>query len=193
MNKSVMAFFLSLSLTSFQAYGQRCLPGQQALQITAGGVDGFNIEAKSPCFAFQTGIAFSQYEKNGERWLFGAEYLQKQYPYKNIALPQAQFTLETGYFLNFFSDVSKTFFLSIGASALGGYQRVNWNKKLLFDGATINNRDGFIYGGALTLEPEVFLSNSLVLLCNVCERVLLGSSTGRYDTQFSLGIKYIIN
>jgi hypothetical protein len=85
------------------------------------------------------------------------------------------------------------FFVSLGASALAGYETVNWNEKLLPDGATINNADGFLFGGALTLEMETYLSDRIVLLVNVRERLLGGSSVGNLNTQLGLGLKFIIN
>ncbi|KAA6310604.1 hypothetical protein EZS27_038119 [termite gut metagenome] len=123
----------------------------------------------------------------------GGEYLEKRYPYKNISLPQAQFTAEGGYYLKFLSDASKTLFLSLGTSALGGYETVNWNKKFLSDGATIQNKDAFLYGAALTLEAEVYLTDRVVLLANARERLLAGSSVGKFNTQVGIGIKFIIN
>ncbi|KAA6309815.1 hypothetical protein EZS27_038767, partial [termite gut metagenome] len=97
-----------------QAKAQRYLPGQRGLQITAGTVNGFKMNTKSNDFAFHVGTAFSTYTKNGNRWVLGGEYLEKRYPYKNISLPQAQFTAEGGCYLKFLSDASKTLFLSLG-------------------------------------------------------------------------------
>jgi hypothetical protein len=51
----------------------------------------------------------------------------------------------------------------------------------------------FLYGGALTLEAETYLTDRIVLLVNVRERLLAGSSIGRFSTQLGLGIKIIIN
>jgi hypothetical protein len=76
---------------------------------------------------------------------------------------------------------------------LAGYETVNWNDKLLFDGATIKNADAFIYGGALTLEAETYLTDRIVLLVNVRERLLAGSSVGKLNTRFGIGLKFIIN
>jgi hypothetical protein len=84
------------------------------------------------------------------------------------------------------------FFVSLGASALGGYETVNWDNKLLPDGATIDNKDSFLYGGALTLEMETYLSDRIVFLVNVRERLLGGSSVGNLNTQIGLGIKCYI-
>jgi hypothetical protein len=101
--------------------------------------------------------------------------------------------MEAGYYLKLFSDRRKMFFVSLGASALGGYETVNWNEKLLPNGATIDNKDGFLYGGALTLEMETYLSDRIVLLINVQERLLGGSSVGNLNTQLAFGLKFIIN
>jgi hypothetical protein len=175
------------------AYAQRYLPGQRGLQFTAGSVNGVNVDTKSPDFAFHAGAAFSTYTSNGNRWVFGGEYLEKRHPYKDTHLPQAQFTAEGGYYVKFLSDAGKTFFFSLGASLAAGYESVNRNEKRLSDGASIQNKDGFLYGGALTLETEIFLSNRLVLLVNVRERLLAGSSVGLTNTQIGLGLKFIIN
>ncbi|KAA6336103.1 hypothetical protein EZS27_015730, partial [termite gut metagenome] len=46
---------------------------------------------------------------------------------------------------------------------------------------------------ALTLEAEVYLTDRVVLLANVRERLLAGSSVGKFNTQVAIGIKFIIN
>jgi hypothetical protein len=167
------------------ASAQRALPGMRGLQVTGGWASGSS--------AFYTGVEMTTYAKSANKWMIGVEYLQKQYPYRFTYLPMAQFTADGGYLLNFLSDRSKTLFFSLGASALAGYETVNWGEKLLFDGATLNNRDAFIYGGAATLEMETYLTNWAVLLVHVRERLTLGSSVGKFHTQAGIGIKIIIN
>jgi hypothetical protein len=108
-------------------------------------------------------------------------------------IPVAQFTAEGGYYLKILSDPSKTFLLSLGGSALAGYETVNWGEKLLPDGATIRNRDTFIYGGAITLEAETYLTDRIVLILTGRQRVLWGNSTGYFHTQFGVGLKFMIN
>jgi hypothetical protein len=165
---------------------QRYLPGQRGLQFTIGTVN--SLRKNVHC-----GIAYSTYTKNANRWVFGGEYIEKRYPYEDWRIPQSQFTAEGGYFVQFLSDAGKTFFLSVGASALAGYETVNWDKKLLPDGATLNHDGAFIYGGALTLEMEAFLTDRVILLANVRERLLGGSTVGQFNTLYGLGIKFIIN
>ncbi|MDR1090636.1 MAG: conjugal transfer protein TraO, partial [Prevotella sp.] len=108
-------------------------------------------------------------------------------------IPVAQFTAEGGYYLNILSDASKTFFLSLGGSAVAGYETVNWGDTLLFDGSTLQNRDRFVYGGAITLEVETYLSDRVVLLLTGRERILFGSDVSKFHTQFGIGLRFIIN
>lgn len=171
-----------------QANAQRYLPGMRGVEFKGGFVDG--IEKPTNYYA---GVGLSTYTKNGNRWVFGAEYLSKQYGYKEWNIPKAQFTAEGGYYLKFLSDASKTFFLSIGGSALAGYETSRWGDKLLPDGATLQSKDTFIYGGAVTLELETYLSDKVVLLLNARERALWGSSIGHFHFTFGAGIKIIIN
>ncbi|GAB6122391.1 conjugal transfer protein TraO [Dysgonomonas termitidis] len=186
-----LSFILSLALIG-QAHGQRYLPGQKGIQFTGGAVDGFQFK-KTDGQAFFGGVALSTYTKNGNRWTFGAEYLQKSYEYKDILIPLSQMTIEGGHYLKFLSDPSKTVFFSVGISAMAGYETINWGKELLFDGATITSEDNFLYGGAVNFEIETYLTDRVVLLLNARERVLGGSTVNKFHTQIGLGVKIIIN
>jgi len=167
---------------------QRYLPGQQGIQLTIGTVNGIN-----PHQAFCGGMSLSTYTQNNSRWILGVEFLQKQLNYEQIMIPVSQFTGEGGYYYSFLSDPSKTFLLSIGALGLVGYETSNWGNKTLFDGATLANKDAFVYGGTVSLELETFITDRIILLINARERVLWGSSVGKYSTQLGVGAKYILN
>jgi len=156
-------------------------------------VDGFYSSSTKSETGYYFGAAMATYAKNCNKWVFGGEYLGRYYTYKDSRLPVAQFTAEGGYFLNVLSDPSKTFFLSLGGSAVAGYETVNWGNKLLFDGSTLENRDRFVYGGAITLEMETYLTDRVVLLLTGRERILSGSDITKFHTQFGIGLKFIIN
>lgn len=187
MKKFLFVIVALLALVG-QANAQRYLLGMRGIEFRGGFVDGIQNPTN-----YYAGVGLSTYTKNGNRWVFGAEYLSKQYEYKEWNIPKAQFTAEGGYYLKFLSDASKTFFLSIGGSALAGYETSRWGDKLLPDGATLRNSDAFIYGGAVTLELETYLSDKVVLLLNARERALWGSSIGHFHFSFGAGIKFIIN
>lgn len=91
------------------------------------------------------------------------------------------------------TDPNKIFLFSLGGSALAGYETVNWGEKILYDGSTLRNKDRFVYGGAITLEMETYLTDRIVLLLTARERILWGTTTGHFHTQFGLGMKFIIN
>jgi hypothetical protein len=156
-------------------------------------VDGVYSSSTDSETGYYFGLSMATYAKHSNKWVFGAEYLQRYYPYKDIRLPKAQFTAEGGYFLNIISDRSKTFFLSLGGSAVTGYETVNWSEKLLFDGSTLQNRDRFVYGGAITLEVETYLSDCVVLLLTGREHILFGSDVSKFHTQFGIALRFMLN
>lgn len=188
----IMAVALCLVFTD-QAHAQRQLPGMQGIQVTSGMVDGIYSSALDNEAGYYFGAAMATYGKNGNKWMFGAEFMERYYPYRTIRIPVSQFTAEGGYYLKILSDPSKTFLLSLGGSALAGYETSNWGEKTLYDGSTLRHKDAFIYGGAITLELETYLSDRIVLLLTGRERILWGNSTGHFHTQFGIGLKFIIN
>ena len=184
-----LAFFLfvvMLALFAGQAHAQRCLPKMKGIRLTTGMADGFYSPSSKNETGYSFGAALATYTKGGYQWVLGAEYLRRYHPYRESRIPTEQFTGEGGFFFGVLSDGSKTFFLSAGISALAGYETVNGGKKLLFDGSMLHNKDRFLYGGAVTLQAETYLSNRLVLLLYGRERCLWGSSTGRFHTQYGV-------
>ncbi|WP_319226712.1 conjugal transfer protein TraO [Draconibacterium orientale] len=178
---------------SNEAHAQRALPGMQGLQITGGMVDGIWSKDNNNESGYYFGAAMATYSKNANKWVFGAEYLRRNYAYENDYIPVEQFTGDGGFYYNFLSSRGKAVFFFIGASALAGYETVNRGEKLLDDGASLQNHDGFVYGGAITLEMESYLTDRIVLLLTGRERMLQGTTTGHFHAQFGIGLKFIIN
>lgn len=191
MKKCLFMIIASLALFTGQAHAQRCLPKMQGIEVKANMADGFNPGGNDG--GYSLGAALSTYTKGGNKWVFGGEYLLKNQPYKEKKIPVAQFTAEGGYYLKVLSDARKMLFVYAGASALAGYETVNWGDKVLPDGALLRDKDAFIYGGALTLDVEFYVADRIALLANLRERCLWGNSTGHFHTQFGLGVKFIIN
>ena len=191
MRKYIAIIIASLALCTGQAHAQRCLPKMQGIEVRANLADGFNPGGNDGGYSF--GAALSTYTKGGNKWVFGGEYLLKNNPYKEGKIPVAQFTAEGGYYLKVLSDARKIVFVYAGVSALAGYETVNWGDKVLYDGALLRDKDAFIYGGALTLDVEIYVADRIALLANLRERCLWGNSTGHFHTQFGVGVKFIIN
>jgi hypothetical protein len=175
------------------AYAQRCLPGMKGIQLSGGMVDGIYSSDTKNETGYYFGASMATYTKNGNKWVFGGEFLQRNYPYNNTHIPVAQITAEGGYYLKILADPTKTVFFSLGASALGGYETSNWGEKTLYDGSTLTNKDTFIGGGAITLELETYITDKMILLLTGRERVLFGGSTGKFHTQFGISLKFMIN
>ena len=186
-------FVVSLALFAGQAHAQRCLPKMKGIRLTAGMADGFYSPSSKNETGYSFGASLATYTKGGHQWELGAEYLRRYHPYRESRIPVEQFTGEGGFFSGVLSDGSKTFFLSAGISALAGYETVNGRKKLLFDGSTVRNKDGFIYGGAITLQAETYLTDRLVLQLYGRERCLWGGSMGRFHTQYGVGLKIMLD
>ncbi len=176
-----------------EAHAQRQLPGMRGIQVTAGMTDGIYSKKADNKVGYCFGAAMSLYAKRGNKWMFGAEFMERYYPYRQTRLPVAQFTAEGGYYFKFLSDGSKTVFFSVGGSALAGYETVNRGKRLLYDGSTIRNKDAFLYGGAITLEMETYLTDGIILLLTGRERILWGNTTGRFHTQFGVGLRFMLD
>ena len=191
MKKCLFMIIASLALFTGQAHAQRCLPKMQGIEVRANLADGFNPGGNDG--GHSLGAAVSTYTKGGNKWVFGGEYLLKNNPYKEGKIPVAQFTAEGGYYLKVLSDARKIVFVYAGVSALAGYETVNWGDKVLYDGALLRDKDAFIYGGALTLDVEIYVADRIALLANLRERCLWGNSTGHFHTQFGVGVKFIIN
>ena len=192
MKKFLIATLAMLSLFGGRAMAQRNLPGMSAVEIKADMADGFYTGKSRDC-GYSLGVFYSVFKGKQNTWSFGGEYLQTYKPYgEKGRIPVAQFTAEAGYNLHLVSDYSQMFHLYGGLSALGGYETVNWGKHVLSDGSTIHNGDAFIYGGALMLEADFYLSDNIALTANVKERFVWGNSTGHFHTQYGVGIKFII-
>ena len=178
---------ISIIVLTLSAQAQRRLPGQQGFQATIGKVDGFSSNS------IQAGAAFSQFTKNSHRWTFGAEYLCKKLEYSDYLVPVEQFTAEGGYYRTLISDGSKTFFFTAGISGMTGYELVNRDTPLLFDGSTILSKSKFLFGGVFSVEIEAYTIDQIILLAGFRQRVLPTSSVNTFHSQFYLGIKFIIN
>ena len=193
MRKAIMIIAAMLTLFGGRAMAQRCLPGMSAVEIKANMADGFYTGNSRNC-GYDFGVFYSVFTgSHGNTWSFGGEYLRIHKPYgEKGRIPLAQFTGEAGYNLHILSDYSMTFHLYGGISALAGYEVVNRGKHILSDGATLHDGDNFIYGGALNLQAEFYLSDKIALTAGLKGRFTFGSDVQVYHTTYGVGVKFII-
>ncbi|MCM1141120.1 MAG: conjugal transfer protein TraO [Muribaculum sp.] len=191
MKKFLIATIAMLSLFGGRAMAQRCLPGMSSVEVTANMVDGFYTGNSRDC-GYSFGVYYSVFKgNNAHEWVFGGEYLQTYKPYgENGRIPVADFTAEAEYNLHLISDYSQTFHLYAGVSALAGYETVNWGESVLKDGATLQADDAFIYGGAVNVHADVYLSDNFALGVNLKERFIFGNDTGHFRFSYGAHIRY---
>lgn len=115
----------ALCLASYHASAQRCLPRQMGLQLIGGPINGLLIRDKYKAYRFFGEFAMSRYNRNRSRWIIGLTYLQKDFRYKSIPVPKAQFTLDVGYYLPLVADRKHNIILSAGIGPTLGYEMTN--------------------------------------------------------------------
>ena len=192
MKGKVLFITLLLSvLLAGRAEAQRCLPGMKGIQVSAEMADGFYSQRNRKDAGYAFSLALFTYGKGGHKWMYGIGMMKRHYPYRKTRIPLAQYTGEAGYCYNFLSTPGKTVFLNAGLSGLLGYERVNGGKRMLEDGAVLQESESFIYGGFVTFEAEAYLSDCTVLAFRLRERILWGSAAGHFHTQYGIALKYI--
>lgn len=139
---------------------------------------------------FGVGVSLTRYLKRENYAFVLAEYEQQNMPYRDYGVKLKDALLHLGYMHPILSDNGKNVFIYGGISALGGYEELNGDKKLLPDGATLLNRSRFVYGGAVHGSVEVFLTDRLLFLVKAQGRLLFGSDVHRFRPALSAGLRF---
>ena len=171
------------------SHAQRLIPKQKGIEVVGSVplIKGEKLFAKDN---FGVGVSLTRYLKR-ENYAFAlAEYEQQNMPYREYAVKLKDALLQVGYMHPILSDNDKNVFLYGGISALGGYEELNEDKKLLPDGATLLDRSHFVYGGAVHSSVEVFLTDNLLLVLKAQGRLLFGSDVHRFRPALSAGFRF---
>lgn len=183
-----MAVVMTFSLPS---HAQRLIPKQKGIEVMGSVplVKGEKFFAKDN---FCVGVSLTRYLKRENYSFVGVEYEQQNMPYRDYGVKLKDALLQVGYMHPVLSDRGKNVFLYSGISALGGYEQLNEDKKLLPDGATLLDRSRFVYGGAVHGSVEVFLTDRLLFLVKAQGRLLFGSDVHRFRPALSAGLRFNI-
>jgi len=171
------------------SHAQRLIPKQKGIEVVGcvPFVKGEKLFAKDN---FGVGVSLTRYLKR-ENYAFAlAEYEQQNMPYREYEVKLKDALLQVGYMHPILSDNGKNVFLYGGISALGGYEELNEDKKLLPDGATLLDRSHFVYGGAVHSSMELFLTDNLLLILKAQGRLLFGSDVHRFRPALSAGLRF---
>lgn len=182
---------LLLAVTAGRTAAQRCLPGMKGVQFSAGMVDGFYSTKAGDGTGYAFSLAFFNYVKGGNKWVYGVEYVRRNCRYRTVGVPLEQYTADAGYFLNLLSSPGKVFFLNAGLSGVVGYEEVNCGRRTLYDGASLSKCSAFIYGCAATLEAEVFITDNIAAAARLRGRALWGGASGVFHCLYGVSLKYV--
>ena len=174
---------------SLPSQAQRLIPKQRGIEVV-GSVPLIKGEKLFTGDNFGVGISLTRNLKKENYTFVGVEYEQQNMPYRDYNVKLKDALLQVGYMHPVLSDRGKNVFLYGGIFALGGYEQLNEDKKLLPDGATLLDCSRFVYGGAVHGSVEVFLTDRVLFLVKAQGRFLFGTDVHRFRPAVSAGLRF---
>ena len=174
---------------SLPSQAQRLIPKQRGIEVL-GSIPLIKGEKLFAGDNFGMGVSLTRYLSRENYTFVMAEYEQQNMPYRSYDVKLKDALLQVGYMHPVLSDRGKNVLLYGGISALGGYEQLNEDKKLLPDGATLLDRSRFVYGGAVHGSVEVFLTDRVLFLIKAQGRFLFGSDVHRFRPAVSIGLRF---
>ena len=174
---------------SLPSQAQRLIPKQRGIEVV-GSVPLIKGEKFLAAGNFGMEASLTRYLGRENYTFVMAEYEQQNMPYRDYDVKLKDALLHLGYMHPIMSDNGKNVLLYGGVSALGGYEEINEDKPFLPDGAKLLDRSRFVYGGALHLSVECFLTDNVLLLLKGQGRVLFGTDVHRFRPALSAGFKF---
>lgn len=190
MKKLLLSYLCIIGIMfSQQLNAQRLIPKQKGIEIT-GSIPITKGEKLFYKRNFGVEMTLSRYLKRGNYTFVGMSYEQQFIPYRSYEIPSRTMLLHIGYRYPILYDNGRNVFVYAGISALSGYEALNDDKKLLPDGATLLDRSRIVYGGAVHMTMEVFISDNIMFLIKAQGKMLFGSDLHRLRPAIAIGIKY---
>lgn len=188
--KRVLFLLMALVVLGGTANAQRLLPSQRGMELT-GGVP-IQREGMFKDKSFSFGINGMQYTKGYNYYHFGVNCVQQEYLYDNWRLPIRDYLAEGGFMCHLFSSPGKVFLIYAGIYATLGYEEVNGGERWLPDGAYLNARNRFVYGGGAQLSLEGFVTDRLVLFARAKGHFLGGTDLDLFRPALNFGIRIMM-
>ena len=174
---------------SLPSHAQRLIPKQKGIEVI-GSVPLIKGEKFLAADNFGMGASLTRYLKKENYTFVEVEYEQQNMPYRSYNVKLKDALLHLGYMHPVLSDRGKNVLLYGGISALGGYEELNEDKKLLPDGATLLDHSRFVYGGAVHGSVEVFLTDKVLFLVKAQGRFLFGTDVHCFRPAVSAGLRF---
>ena len=174
---------------SLPTQAQRLIPKQRGIEVL-GSIPLIKGEKLFAGDNFGMGVSLTRYLSRENYTFVMGEYEQQNMPYRSYDVKLKDALLQVGYMHPVLSDRGKNVLLYGGISALGGYEQLNEDKRLLPDGATLLDRSRFVYGGAVHSSVEMFLTDRVLFLVKVQGRFLFGTDVHRFRPVVSAGLRF---
>ena len=188
--KIILSVCAAVAMTfTLPSQAQRLFPKQRGIEVV-GSVPLIKGEKLFAGDNFGMGASLTRYLKKENYTFVEVEYEQQNMPYRSYNVKLKDALLQVGYMHPVLSDRGKNVFLYGGISALGGYEQLNEDNKLLPDGATLLDRSRFVYGGAVHSSVEVFLTDRVLFLVKMQGRLLFGTDVHSFRPAVSAGLRF---
>ena len=174
---------LAVIFVSISVNAQRMLPHQKGVELNAGPL----LKEASETFFINAGLII--HSKKGDYLLFSLEYNREKVKYKSIKIPTDTYFAEVGYSFKVISNRQKSLMFNVTVSAIAGYEDINKDNRILYDGAMLLDESSFIYGAGAKFSIETYLSDHLVLLAFAKTRLLWNTSREQFRPAAGLGIR----
>lgn len=187
--KKITLILCLIVTVSFSSQAQRLLKGQKGIWISAGVPISKHTKPDTDNFSLSAGLTYTT--QNANYWCFGVNYMRKGYKYRKQIVPVENLLLESGYMLNILADGGRNVLLNVGLFGVVGYEIINGSEELLDDGATLLDKDSFVYGVGGQIAIEGFVTDNLMLFVKAKTVMLWGSDMGKFRPQTSVGIRVL--
>jgi hypothetical protein len=165
-------------------------PGQTAVEVSIGALDGFRLPHQDN-FGYFAGLAFSKYHTRYLYWKASMQLNQKSYGYDAVRIPLQQWLGTAEIYTRILGRVSQSLIINAGIGAAGGYESINSDRRFV-EGATIGNRSKWVVGPTAAIEAEYLLTGNLILIARAKEHYLFRSSVANTRFNAGVGIKIIL-
>lgn len=178
---TLMLFFMVFTVTQ----AQRMLPKQKGMEISTSILSNDKIGND-----YYINIGMTVNGKNGNYQIWAFEYTHQYHDYKHIRIPQETYTFEGGYSFFLLGDNQKNITLNFGITGVVGYESINRDETMLYDGAKLLSENSFVYGAGGRLTLEMYLSDRFVLVLQGRTKVLWGTDLEQFRPSAGIGLRF---
>ncbi|MEA1849923.1 conjugal transfer protein TraO [Chryseobacterium sp. MHB01] len=164
---------------------QRMLPKQKGLELSAGILSNDKIGND-----YYLSAAMTVNGRNGNYQLWALEYMHRYHEYKDHRIPQETYSAEGGYSFYLLGDGGRNIALNLGITGVVGYESINRNEVMLYDGSKILNEGNFIYGTGARITLDTYLTDRFVLVLQGRTKALWGTDLKQFRPSAGVGLRF---